>query len=111
LQCNTLLQGLTLCLRKRLGEPYPLEINSSPAPLIRGSTRNGGASNAGVEKARKKVSDPIFTQKHQRQMDDADSGLESRTEPVYDPVRGQDASALTETPFTQNSVHAQIFIS
>jgi hypothetical protein len=38
-------------------------------------------------------------------MDDADPGLESRTQPVYHPVRGQDASALNPIPFTQNSGH------
>jgi integrase len=40
-------------------------------------------------------------------MDHAYSGLESSTDPIYYPVRRPDEQRLTQTPFTQNSGHAQ----
>ena len=36
-------------------------------------------------------------------MDHADSGLESRSEPLYYPIRRSHAAALNDKPFTQNS--------
>jgi NAD(P)-dependent dehydrogenase (short-subunit alcohol dehydrogenase family) len=41
-------------------------------------------------------------------MDDADPRLEGCLEPLYDPVRGAPSSAVTQTPFTQNSVHPRV---
>ena len=39
-------------------------------------------------------------QKHQQEMDDADSGLESGVKPIYYPVRRTDETAVTLNPFT-----------
>ncbi|HEY4340536.1 MAG TPA: Plug domain-containing protein, partial [Steroidobacteraceae bacterium] len=41
-------------------------------------------------------------------MDAADPRLEGCIEPLYDPIRGTTSSAVTQTPVTQNSAHAQI---
>ena len=45
--------------------------------------------------------------KQQQEMDDAAQRLESCIDPVYHPVRGENAQDLTLAPFTQNSGHPQ----
>ena len=44
-------------------------------------------------------------QKHQQEMDDADSGQGSGVKPICYPVRRTGETALTLNPFTQNSGH------